>query len=337
MIPFADITSIEPRDSIFDLNVRPYYGSIGKVNRDIWDTCTTEESQLFWFLNNGITMVCDSFDFTRDPDNPILKVKNAQIVNGCQTSVTIREANEKKELQRNVKVLLRLYSTDNPNLVDKITLTTNNQNRITDRDLRANDSVQRDIQTIMKERYGHFYERKNREFRNLSQSNRRLVVPSPKAAQAYLAIVRGKPSNARGYLGAIWSDFYKEIFENASVADLLLTYKIYTYCHHRSLEAKRDGDISPIERETRVYGVFHIALILGFNLTNGHWGSSNLEVIENEIENFENNSKLNDHYQKATSLVIRERESDLKKNPIAAMYFKANQSQKALNKIIHSD
>lgn len=85
-------------------------------------------------------MVCDFFDFTRDPDNPSLKIKNAQIVNGCQTTVTLREAYEKKKLDESVKVLLRVYSTDNPSLVEKITLTTNNQNKITDRDdLRAND------------------------------------------------------------------------------------------------------------------------------------------------------------------------------------------------------
>lgn len=113
----AKAASTEPRDSIFDLNVRPYYGRQGKVNQDIWKTCTGEESSRFWFLNNGVTMVCDAFDFTRDPDNPILKIRNAQIVNGCQTTVTLREAFEKKELNEKVKVLLRVYSTDNPTLV----------------------------------------------------------------------------------------------------------------------------------------------------------------------------------------------------------------------------
>lgn len=333
----AEITSKEPRDAIFDLNVRPYYGSIGKVNTDIWNTCTTNESQRFWFLNNGITMVCDMFDFSRDPDNPILKVKNAQIVNGCQTSVTIREASEKKQLQNNVKVLLRVYSTDNPNLVEKITLTTNNQNRITDRDLRANDPVQRDIENLMFEKFGYFYERKNRQHKHLSPSNKRKVVPSPKAAQAYLAIVRGKPSNARGYLGAIWSDFYKEIFENASVADLLLSFKIFSFCHRKSLEAKRSEKISSLERETRVYGVFHIALTIGFKVTKGRWGNANMVNIEKLISDFEDETKFEILYENATKIVVNKRKEDIEESPIAAMYFKANKSQKALNSYLHSD
>jgi len=194
----AKAASTTPRDSIFDLNVRPYYGTKGQVNKDIWDTCTGPESERFWFLNNGVTMVCDTYDFTRDPDNPILKIKNAQIVNGCQTTVTLREAHEKGELDKHVNILLRVYSTDNPNLVEKITLTTNNQNRITDRDLRANDPVQRDIERIMSEKYDHFYERKNKQQKNLKGPAKKMVVPSPKAAQAYLAVVRAKPANARG-------------------------------------------------------------------------------------------------------------------------------------------
>jgi hypothetical protein len=72
--------------------------------------------------------------FTNDPDNPILKIKNAQLVNGCQTTVTIREAYEKEILKENTRVSLRVYAADNPSLVEKITLSTTNQNRITDRD-----------------------------------------------------------------------------------------------------------------------------------------------------------------------------------------------------------
>lgn len=193
----ASAAQVEPRDSIFDLNVRPFYGTKGKVNKDILQSCTSADADLFWLLNNGITMVCDSFDFNRDPDHPMLKVRNAQIVNGCQTTVTIRHAFEEGKLSPKVSTLLRVYATDSPSLVEKITLTTNNQNRVTDRDLRANDPVQRDIERLMIEKYGYYCERKNKQHKNLPPEKRKSVVPSPKAAQAYLAIGRGKPSIAR--------------------------------------------------------------------------------------------------------------------------------------------
>lgn len=327
----AKAASVEPRDSIFDQNVRPYYGSTGKVNKDIWNTCTSTDSSRFWFLNNGITMVCDSFDFTRDTDNPVLKIKNAQIVNGCQTTVTIREAFEKGELNNNVNVLIRVYSTDNPNLVNKITLTTNNQNKITDRDLRANDSVQQDIQSLMEERYGYFYERKNKQHKALRGPNKQKIVPSPKAAQAYLAIIRTKPANAKGYLSAIWSDFYNEIFVNASVIDLLVAYKIYQLCHVQALAASKLNDISATERDCRVYGIFQVARTIGFYLLNDQWGHSNIDKVEKLLSVFENENLPDDIYKKALDIVVEIRKKDELEYPIPALYFKNTLSQRKLN------
>lgn len=327
----AKAASTTPRDSIFDLNVRPYYGTKGQVNKDIWDTCTGAESERFWFLNNGVTMVCDTYDFTRDPDNPILKIKNAQIVNGCQTTVTLREAHEKNELDKHVNILLRVYSTDNQSLVEKITLTTNNQNKITDRDLRANDPVQRDIELLMSEKYDHFYERKNKQQKNLKGPTRKKIVPSPKAAQAYLAVVRAKPANARGYLGSIWSDFYSEIFENASVADLLVAYKIYQLCHTEARSAKNLASISSRERDCRVYGLFHIARTIGHNLLKDCWGHSNTANVETVLAHFNDDKLRPDTYKDALQVILEMRKEDEKNYPIPAMYFKNSASQRKLN------
>ena len=72
-----------------------------------------------------------------------------------------------EKLQDDVRVLVRVYATDTPDLVQRITLTTNSQNRITDRDLRANDRVQVDIQKVKREKYQYLYERKNKEYRAL--------------------------------------------------------------------------------------------------------------------------------------------------------------------------
>ena len=332
----AKLAATEPRDAIFDLNVRPYYGSKGKVNRDISETCTGDDAPRFWFLNNGITMVCDHFDFTRDPDNPILKIDNAQIVNGCQTTVTIREAYEKNELDNKVRILLRLYATDNSSLIDKITLTTNNQNKVTSRDLRANDAVQRDIEKLMFERFGYYYERKNKQHRNLSGPNKKKIVPSPKAAQAYLAIVRAKPANARGYLGAIWSDFYSEIFEHASVADLLVSYKIFQLCREKSLQIKKLRSISTIKKESSVYGVFHIARVLGFTLLGDKWGHQNTNKVEDVLDMFEQDSIDKAIYDDAIKTVIKLRKADQKEHPVPAMYFKNTISQRKLNSYLYN-
>lgn len=327
----AIAASSEPRDAIFDMNVRPYYGSTGKVNREIWETCTNEESNRFWFLNNGVTLVCDSFDFNSDPDSPVIKVKNAQIVNGCQTTVTIREAHEKNNLRPDTRVLLRIYATDNPSLVEKITLSTNNQNKITDRDLRANDPVQRDIERLMLDKYGYFYERKNKQYRVLRGNDKKRIIHSPKAAQAYLAIVRFKPSNARGYLSAIWSDFYSEIFENASVADLLVAYKIHQHCHQEALKTRALKLKSQAEKDCRVYGAFHVARAMGYLLTNDSWGHSKVSAIEALLNELDNGKSLDTIYSESLNVIVAMREEDENDYLVPALYFKNTASQRKLN------
>jgi len=333
----AQVASTEPQDAIFDLNVRPFYGSRGKVNRDILATCTTEESARFWFLNNGVTMTCDNFDWTRDPDKPMVKVYNAQIVNGCQTSVTLRQAWTNNELKDDVRLLLRIYATDNLDLAERITLTTNNQNRITDRDLRANDSVQIDIQKIMKERFEYYYERKNKQFRSMRGSQKQRIVPNSKAAQAYLAIVRRKPSIARGYLGKIWSDHYKEIFGNATVGDLLASYLIYRYCYSQARSARKNSSLDRTQGEVAVYGLFHIARICGYLLLNDEWGGKHEETVGAFINQLEDDaSVLAQAYDDASHILIEIREQSMSEYPTPTLYFKAGEVQKNIEQKIAS-
>jgi hypothetical protein len=333
----AQVTSTEPQDAIFDLNVRPYYGPRGKVNRDILVTCTTEESTRFWFLNNGVTMICDNFDWTGDPDKPMVKVYNAQIVNGCQTSVTLRQAWKNNELKDDVHLLLRIYATDNLNLAERITLTTNNQNRITDRDLRANDSIQIDIQKIMKERFEYYYERKNKQFQSMRGSQKQQIVPNSKAAQAYLAIVRRKPSIARGFLGKIWSDHYEEIFGNATVGDLLASYLIYRYCYGQARSARKNSSLARTQSEVAVYGLFHIARICGYLLLNDEWGNKYEQAVREFINQLDDDTSiLAQAYDNASRILIEIREQSMSKYPNPTLYFKAGEVQKSLELTIDS-
>ena len=333
----ARVASLPPRDAIFDLNVRPFYGARGRVNADIQATCMSpEESSRFWFLNNGVTMICDRFDIVGDPDTARVKAFNLQIVNGCQTAVTLREAEERGELREDVHILLRIYATDSLSLTERITLTTNNQNRITDRDLRANDDVQRDIQRIMLERFGFHYERKNKEYRKLQGPKRKRILPNYKVAQAYLAIVRKKPSVARGYLGKIWAEHYEEIFGNATVEDLLASYLIYKVCadRARSLPDPVTTEVR-IENDVKVYGTFHLARIVGYLATQDSWGTSNREAISDIIAAIQaDESWLAPHYERALGVLLGIWETSLADNPNPTLFFKANEVQRQISRAI---
>ena len=164
----ARIVNEDDKGFIFDLNIRKYLGNLGAVNKDIKETCSNEDtSYLFWFLNNGITIVCDNVDPVNDPDDAHVKIENMQIVNGCQTSTSLAIAQSSGILQDDTKVIIKIFETSDLDLVDKVVLTTNNQNKITNRNLRANDKIQRDLERAFRI-YDYYYERKPRQYENIN-------------------------------------------------------------------------------------------------------------------------------------------------------------------------
>lgn len=65
----AKIVLDDTTGAVFDSNIRRFLGTRGAVNADIMRTCgDTSVSHQFWFLNNGITIICDNFDPVTDPD-----------------------------------------------------------------------------------------------------------------------------------------------------------------------------------------------------------------------------------------------------------------------------
>ena len=218
----ARIVNDDPDGAVFDLNVRRYLGTRGGVNKDILKTCTAaQESYEFWFLNNGLTVVCDSFDAVTDPDHPHVKLRNMQIVNGCQTATTLALAQAEGTLSPDVRILVRIYETPAKDLVDRIVLTTNNQNRIGSRDLKANDSVQIDMERAFSI-FGFLYERKARQHDQAGVDSS-LVIPNEAVGQWYLAIVRRNPADARGRKYKLWEEHYSAVFGGTAVEPHLIS------------------------------------------------------------------------------------------------------------------
>ena len=93
-------------DALFEKNVRGWM-TFRKYNKDILESCSSnEDAELFWFLNNGLTIVCEKC--VADPDKKVLKIINLQIINGQQTSRVLEKAFKDGTLQKATKVLLRI-------------------------------------------------------------------------------------------------------------------------------------------------------------------------------------------------------------------------------------
>ena len=142
-------------DKLFEKNIRGWLKYI-KKNQEIFETCISNESGLFWFLNNGITIIGDRVL----PNDPlaIWRIFNLQIVNGQQTARMIFEAWKAKKLKKDVTVMCRIYEASGTNFITRITKATNSQSSIGSRDLMSNDSKQLALQKYF-EKIGYFYER----------------------------------------------------------------------------------------------------------------------------------------------------------------------------------
>ena len=70
------------RRDIFNDNVRIYLTKENRINKKIHATALSNKNAEFWYLNNGITLTCDSFSYQPGTRAPIVTLENIQIVNG---------------------------------------------------------------------------------------------------------------------------------------------------------------------------------------------------------------------------------------------------------------
>lgn len=336
----ARMVSETNEETIFDLNLRRFYGiDKGKVNPNIAHTASSEaEAHMFWFYNNGITIVCDDYDVVNDPDTNHLKLKNLQIVNGCQTSMTIFSLMRENKLLEEAEIIVKIFKTKNPEFLDRVVLTTNNQNSISSRDLKSNDPVQVNYQRAFQEGYGYRYERKPREFGNLNRKESKKVISNEKVAQSYLAIVKKKPTTARTQKYKTWdSPLYETIFSNQKINKHLLSYLIYDFCLKSKRETLKAHKEDPVTYGIVSYGIYHIARITAHKFSGTDDWSDENQVDEwiKTIETDEN--KLQKHFDEAIKMLeqILSSHKIIKAETINNV-FKAGQIEALINRHLYN-
>lgn len=260
----ANLAIGDPSGALFDSNIRRFLGKGRSVNADILKTATeAASSYLFWFLINGVTIVCDSCDPVTDPDNPMVKVTNLQIVNGCQTATALAHAARDGTLRPDTRVLLKIFETTDPTLASRIVLTTNNQNRISTRELKANDAVQQDMQRRF-ERYNLLYEHKVNQYATTTLAAGQRIVSNEDVGQAFLAIALKKPGDARRRKYKVWTDNYADIFSGSSVEPHVICLLFYQAANAWARTARRSTGITELRRKLINNGLLHIARITAY-------------------------------------------------------------------------
>jgi hypothetical protein len=317
------------QNSLFELNIRDYYKKNVNNNR-ILSTCSSnEESKYFWSFNNGLTITCKEVEEL--PDDK-LRLKNMQIVNGCQTSNSLYQAylnisryeelsqketlNKKEQAEKdrienqrldaNTSVLVKIIETQDDDLVYRITESTNSQTAISSFSIKANDDIHKNIENFMKD-YGVYYERRVNYYRNKKDIASKDIIDIKKMSQVYMSMINFRPSQAMSSPKAMFLQNYNSIFPDPSVHHSL-DYKLYLVpaIVQRAVEQKikqiqrKKEEKNSYNKKILSYGKFHLGCFILFSILGKNYSrrgiSNNFDMIN---ENIYDNDKFQMHFSNA--------------------------------------
>lgn len=260
---------------VFDDNLRIFLGSKGGYNTSIIETATSDDSYLFWYLNNGITITCRGFSYNKGHSNPTLRLDDFQIVNGAQTSHSLLEAKRlNPDALENVVVMVRIYATARSDIAEKVAVATNSQARIQNRDLRANSAILKKLELVFLEKQ-YYFERKRNMHSDKPEAKR---LDALKLGQVIASYYLREPDRAKTNSDDIFDSQFQAIFhERHEIAELCRVWEL-----HRIIEQKREYYISKYGQSAEsdhmhrylVYGQWFVLFVCGLLLTR----SETLEV-----------------------------------------------------------
>lgn len=249
--------------SIFESNVRDYQGSV-VVNTGIRKTLENADSENFWYLNNGVTIITPRAVLAGKQ----LTIEDPQIVNGLQTSHEIYQHFSKLDDHTgdDRAVLVRVICEENEEARDRIIRATNSQTSIPPASLRSSDEIHRNIEDFLKAN-GYFYDRKKNHYKNLGMAVSK-IISIPYMAQTMMAIILLKPNSARARPSTlINSDAeYRKIFSLDFPIDIYL--KVIQIMKVVELHLKAESSSARLERKTINNIKYYVAMMVGIGLVN---------------------------------------------------------------------
>lgn len=289
-IDLEDYTGIKEKkilEDIFYDNVRVYKRNRSKINENMKETAKSDEKNKFFYYNNGITITCKSFEYSKI-SQPVISMGEIQVVNGCQTLHALFEiAQEDIENLKDIEILCRIYELKNSLYSSYIAEYTNSQNPVTTRDIRAIDPIQQKLETELLNK-GYFYERKKNQYDGKPKNKR---IDSEKIGQALMACYNKMPNEAKNDKKLIFGNKYDNVFNSNINADKVL----YVYNLYEDIEKKRQVVKKQIlEDETQyedkayiLYSSYYIMYILA-RISE----IKNIKIIKENFERYYNISVL---------------------------------------------
>lgn len=267
-------------DKLFSRNVRLFLGAKqGSVNAGIKNTIEDDSDKSnFWAYNNGITMICDYFDFNQDAQK--LEIKNFSIVNGCQTTVSLFRS--KESVNDSVIVLLKVICPPEQ-AIDSIIRFTNSQNQIRVWDISSQDRTQKRLQHDFENlNQPIYYQLRRGDVQALNSTARRKFLEGRKMRivrhdmlAQYIMAYKQRPVIAYKHKSFLFTKYYDEIFSpDIKVEEALFIWKSGEILQDKIreeiiLDTSKDNalDVLILKRGGRLYSLGVFGLIA--SLRNG--------------------------------------------------------------------
>ena len=250
---------------IFRNNIRLYLGST-EVNRKIEETLISEPGN-FHLYNNGLTITTKEIK-DNALENYIITPVN--IVNGCQTANSIYNVFKKNSKNIDiVKIPVKIIKASDEEY-EKITIRTNTQNGISEKDLVSITTIQKDIEEfLMKQSFNskHFFYKRQNAMNETIPSKIDYIVTINDILRAVFTTLVYLPHKVSGYFDKTTSDLIDVIFDDSFIklySIITVLYKFVeefiesNYQKHKKLRyhifyllykfANKDNDIDSIER-----------------------------------------------------------------------------------------
>jgi len=275
------------KNKLFSANVRVFQEGT-KPNKAIKETLNNNPID-FWYFNNGITILAEKI--TNDKDSKELRLKNPQIINGCQTTTQIGESPPSKATLL-VKIISIKSELSNQQFIDGIIEANNRQNPIDERMLKSNHPLQNILHNKL-EPLGYYYETKEKEYRQESKKSAKIAglykIDNRDLVKSNLAAERDPHSAIKDPEPILFSIRFNEVFrEEKHPLEYIIPYLLWKKLSYIGRQYK-----SKKKRTFNKYVPYHIIkLLYTFNpdLKNSLKHRTIFDKVEDE--NFEINECL---------------------------------------------
>lgn len=264
-------------DTAFSDNIRGFL-RYNKTNKNIRATLESEYAEYFPFLNNGITIIAEQVKIPREMQAGFYPVeaRNPVIVNGLQTTHVIYNVYQQvPERLEGVYVLIRLYETDEAELVNRITDATNTQSPINFRDKMSNRDFNIFARALFEMQDIGYLTKRGDTFENSLSLNMQASVHSDVVLKYWYATYNEQPEIAKNAKSKVLEDIFDACMEPSHrlhplfkgdkdspvYGQLLTAYRLYRFV----TEARENADVSQVgdavlyADELLTYGIFKLA------------------------------------------------------------------------------